>query len=180
MRCQDKAKGNNFPEKFTSFNVESERNKNKTNGLCKSLVTSPSRVQLHAYIIPTTSFCAIICVRVRIAFESLEIPNEFFISIRYCSTRGRLLASVVSNKISRLHELSLIHMEIYPFCNHTRGMLDFLPGINGNGFAIWFLWSSKLQLSITGSGTIYWLGSPSTPQILVTKLLFVDESFSHA
>lgn len=27
-------------------------------------------------------------------------------------------------------------------------MLDFRPGINGKGFAIWFLWSSKLQLSI--------------------------------
>lgn len=45
--------------------------------------------------------------------------------------------------------LFLIHMEIFflfflfgQFSFHTNGMLDFRPGINGNGFAIWFFWSS--------------------------------------
>lgn len=124
-------------------------------------------VQLHAYITPPTSFLRHYLWE---GFESVEDSEWIFHSAIFfwsCFPFSLLchekitffpISSSVSNVAVAPMPLYLIHMEIYPVYNRTKGMLDFRPGMNGNGFAIWFLWSSKLQLSITGNGTIYWLG----------------------
>lgn len=58
-------------------------------------------------------------------------------------------------------------------------MLDLRPGMNGNGFAIWFLWSSKLQLSIGARKWRYLLARlslPPNPRFTEKKTLYVADS----
>lgn len=110
-------------------------------------------VQLHALIQLRRPHSRYLCrnrFRIRGEFRmNFSLRHNFWLrfSLVYGETTSLLLFQLFRKSSSINFSLlnSYGNLSLY---NHTKGMLDLRPGMNGNGFAIWFLWSSKPQLSM--------------------------------